>query len=90
MPQSNPMTDVELGARMSWNPIKRAATKAATAMGHRMGIFGGGYRSPSVKTAMCETCGGCCWVAYTPSRGFGCGGRLLRYRCGTKEAAGLL
>lgn len=57
---------------------------------HKAGKFASGMRTPSVQTSMCETCGGCCWVAHSPTRGFSAGGRILQYRCGTKEAAGVL
>lgn len=72
-----------------WKPIQKACIEAATAMGHTLGITGR-RATPSVKTAMCNKCFGCCWVARNATRGFDAGGRLVKYRCGTPEAAGRL
>ncbi len=75
---------------MNWKPIAKLATEAAAKLGHKAGGFSGTRQTPSVKTAMCETCCGCCWIAHAQTRGFVAGGRILKYRCGTKEAAGVL
>ncbi len=75
---------------MNWNLIREQATDKAVSLGHSLGSFqrcGGRHR---VRMAMCQTCQGCCWIALHPSRGFIAGGRLLKYHCGTHEAAGTL
>jgi hypothetical protein len=76
--------------RLNWKPIRKVCVEAAQAMGHKLSGFDKRKSTPSVRTAMCETCYGCCWIAYSSTRGFGAGGRLLKYRCGTPEAAGQL
>lgn len=72
---------------LDWKPISIRAVERAKSLGHRIDGF---ERKPkrSFRMASCQNCGGCCWVAWT-GRGFGFGGRILRYRCGTPEAAGL-
>lgn len=75
---------------LDWSPIGKACTEAATAMGHKLGEFEIRKDTPSVRMAMCKQCFGCCWIGYTPTRGFTAGGRLTKYRCGTPEAAGLI
>jgi hypothetical protein len=85
--------------KLDWKPIIKTATKAAEDLGHKLGpidrakhgIFGGN----ALRMMRCETCCGCGWVAWiegggahTDSQGFGCGGRILKYRCGTPEAQG--
>jgi hypothetical protein len=46
------------------------------------------YAGP-LKTAHCLKCGGFCWISHT-QKGLIAGGRLLKFRCGTPEAAGFL
>ena len=84
---------------LNWKPIIKTATKAAEDLGHKLGPFTSTQRHFSdnaLRMVSCETCYGCAWVAWidggvkhTDSLGFRCGGRLLKYRCGTPEAAGL-
>lgn len=74
-------------ANADWNPIQTKAIKAAEALGHRVEYFRRERRTPGVRTAHCETCHGCCWVTIDDEGGKA-GGRLLKYRCGTPEAAG--
>jgi hypothetical protein len=74
----------------NWNPIRKTCTAAAEANGHALGVFESRSSTPSVRTAMCVKCLGCCWIAHSETRGFSTGGRLLKCRCGTPEAAGLL
>lgn len=74
--------------KLNWKPIQKRATEAAEALGHKLEPFGKANRS--VRSASCETCYGCCWVAHSPTRGYSAGGRILKYRCGTNEAMGLL
>lgn len=75
---------------INWSPIRKAATHAAKILGHSISF----YRSRStvlgsLRMGTCETCGGCCWIAFTSnSAKFDAGGRILRYRCGTDEAMG--
>jgi hypothetical protein len=78
-------------SRLNWTPIKQRAVKAAESLGHKLGPFERGYLSYTgqLKMASCERCFGCCWVAIS-QRGFVAGGRLLKFRCGTPEAAGLI
>ncbi len=73
-----------------WARAAAEAIQAAEAMGHTMTEFPrrSGKRTPDVRTASCVTCGGCCWVGFYLYRGFAIGGRLLKYKCGTPEAAG--
>jgi hypothetical protein len=75
--------------RLDWRSIQKRCTEAAQKMGHELGPFKPHGRG-QLRMASCDACYGCCWVAYQPSRGFGAGGRLLMYACGTNEAAGLL
>jgi hypothetical protein len=83
---------------VNWNPIRKQALTAAEALGHKLGPFDtkttrGMTRDRFgnvARMASCETCGGCCWIAFQPGRGFGAGGRLLKYKCGTPEAAGFI
>lgn len=78
--------------RLDWKPITKVAIRAAEELGHTLDTFTGrrsGISPAKCKTAMCVECFGCCWIAYTPSRGFTAGGRLLAYRCGTPEAMGI-
>ena len=75
---------------MDWKPIRDTCTKAAEANGHKLGTFGTRKTaSGTVRMVSCETCYGCCWIAWTITRGFITGGRLLKYKCGTPEAAGV-
>jgi hypothetical protein len=84
---------------LNWKPIIKIANTAAEGLGHKLGAFSrtrGGMCGDNIRTVLCEQCYGCCWVAHlvhpgphTDSKGYGCGGRLLKYRCGTPEAAGL-
>src|ERR1041385_3811135 len=75
----------------AWRSIRESCIKAAEEMGHTLPRrFTSRTSTPGVKTAMCTKCYGCCWIAFSASRGFGAGGRLLKYRCGTREAAGVL
>lgn len=76
-------------SKLDWKPIRRQAQDSAEAFGHKLGAFTTRPSAPSVQTAICETCYGCCWVAYSPTRGFTAGGRLLFHACGTKEAKGV-
>lgn len=79
--------------RLNWKTIEKQVVEATKALGHTVGAFkqhrnrfsSGNY----VKTATCETCYGCCWVAYQTQRGFGGGGRILIHACGTPEAMGI-
>jgi hypothetical protein len=78
--------------RLNWKPIVDQASRVAESLGHQLGPFtthrnrfGSGN---VVRTATCNLCGGCCWIAF--SERYGAGGRLLKYRCGTPEAMGLL
>jgi hypothetical protein len=76
-------------APINWKPIRKICIEAAEALGHKIGEFKARKETPDVRTAICTTCYGCCWIGRSPTRGFGAGGRLLKYRCGTPEAAGL-
>lgn len=79
--------------QMNWKPIQDKAIEAAKLLGHTLGPFESHRNSQAqnaLKMASCEVCYGCCWVAYTATRGFGAGGRLLMHRCGTPEAMGLM
>ena len=82
-----------MSTRLNWRPITEQATHAAEALGHKLERFEGGPRSQLgsnlVRTAGCSKCHGCCWIAYSITRGFGAGGRLLHYACGTPEAMGM-
>lgn len=76
--------------RTNWRPIQTQAKQAAADLGHEIGPFAKpGKRTRSVRIASCEKCGGCCWTAKTGD-GLRAGGLILKYRCGTKEAAGVL
>lgn len=75
---------------MNWKPITAEAVKAAEALGHKLEPFRKRHGRSLIKMASCEKCMGCCWIAYQEGKGFGAGGRILKYECGTKEAAGLL
>ena len=77
-------------SRRNWKPIAQKATAVALTFGHELGDFEGSRSAPDVRTALCIKCYGCCWIAFSPTRGFTAGGRLLKYQCGTNEAAGLL
>ena len=72
-----------------WKPIKKVAVDAASVLGHDLRLRDFGRSSKPVKTAHCETCFGCCWVAYTLD-GFKAGGRILKYRCGDPKAMSLI
>lgn len=78
--------------KLDWKPISEQAVKWAEELGHKLGPFElhrDPRMSPSLlKMASCETCGGCCWILHDSKREFRCGGRLVKYRCGTPEAAG--
>jgi len=78
---------------LNWKQIIDQADAAAQALGHDLFAFESARNMPGsparCKTAMCIDCGGCCWVSWIPSAGFRCGGRILRYKCGTPEAMGL-
>ncbi len=77
--------------RLNWKPIEKQVIEAAKSLGHTVGAFKQHRNRFSsgnvVKTATCDTCYGCCWVAYQAQRGGG--GRILIHRCGTPEAMGL-
>jgi hypothetical protein len=78
---------------LNWKPIEASATKAAEALGHKLEPFRKhrsrfGSSSNQGRMATCETCFGCCRVSYDGHR-FGAEGRLLAFRCGTPEAAGI-
>ena len=75
--------------RVDWKPIKTKANAAAEQLGHQLGPFERGYLSYTgqLKMANCLKCGGFCWIAQKQN-GFVAGGRLLKFRCGTPEAAG--
>lgn len=74
---------------MNWNSIASAARMAAEANGHSLSAFKKRGLS-QIKMASCTKCYGCCWIAWHPAKaGFIAGGRLLKYKCGTPEAAGL-
>lgn len=77
-----------------WTKIERLARKKAAQLCHNVGPFHGRRSTPGVRTALCETCGGCCWVANIPDgpgkQRKGMGGRLLFFACGTPEAAGFI
>lgn len=75
---------------LNWKPIKKVCIEAAESLGHKLEAFKNFKNTGWLKMASCKKCYGCCWIAHTPSRGFGAGGRLLIYRCGTPEAEGLL
>lgn len=79
--------------RLNWKPIQKLAKEAAAELGHDIEPFSSNPRTPSVRMSGCLTCYGCCWTAYSPSRGasggFTAGGRILKYKCGTKEAMGV-
>lgn len=81
-------------SKLNWKPITALAIKAAEDLGHKLGEFELHRNrlgtAPQLRMASCEKCYGCCWIAWTPTRGFGAGGRLLAYRCGTNEAMGRL
>lgn len=74
--------------RTNWGPIRKVANEAAERLGHKLGPFQRFSNAPSVKTAMCDTCNGCCWIGAT-ALGLKAGGRALNFRCGTKEARGV-
>lgn len=79
--------------RLNWKPIIEQATQAAEALGHKLELFGPNSgragQCNAMRMAGCTKCHGCCWIAYSITRGFGAGGRLLHYRCGTPEAMGV-
>jgi len=75
---------------MNWSPIRKFAVTTASELGHTLGAFAKPQGRHPARFAMCETCLGCCWIALHPVRGMTAGGRLLKYRCGTHEAAGTL
>jgi hypothetical protein len=78
----------------NWAAVIRSATMAAEKQGHVLGPFSKpSMRTPDVRVASCEKCGGCCDVGYIKLRSgdrYSASGRLLKYRCGTPEAAGFL
>lgn len=74
--------------KLNWKPITEAAIDAAGVLGHTLDKFER-KSGRSFKMASCTICYGCCWIAHETMRGFIVGGRLLKYRCGTPEAAGL-
>jgi len=74
--------------RLTWGPIRKQAIEAAREMGHTVSSFTSRRIHPAVRTGMCNTCYGWCWIAIKPSGEFVMGGRLLSYRCGTPEAQG--
>ncbi len=75
---------------MNWRSIKSRCVSEAVNLGHKPGKFARPSNSPFIRMMSCETCGGCCWVGWSLARGFGFGGRIVRYRCGTPEAQGFL
>jgi hypothetical protein len=79
---------------LDWNPIRQRAIERAEALGHKLGPFDSSraHFVNGMRMAECETCHGCCWITFQlGSRGgFKMGGRLLKYKCGTPEAMGLL
>jgi hypothetical protein len=82
----------ELANMLNWNPIKAQAIQVAESLGHELSAFDSkrtGFGN-IVRMASCEICLGCCWMSYQVGGGFKAGGRLLKYRCGTEEAAGSL
>ena len=88
-------TKLNDGERVAWDgghqsaqrvALKALARKVAKELGHDLGAFSG--KRPGLKMASCLKCYGCCWVSY--GDGGRCGGRLLKYACGTPEAAGFL
>ena len=78
-------------ARLDWKPIKAKANNAAVKLGHQLGPFEHERLSFAgrLKMASCIKCHGCCWISHT-QKGFIAGGRLLKFRCGTPEAAGFI
>lgn len=76
--------------KYEWAPIRDSAVKQAASLGHTVSVFKKQPGHHPLKMATCEACLGCCWIGVHPSRGFIMGGRLLKYRCGTHEAAGTL
>lgn len=75
--------------KRDWSKIEKFAKDEAAKMGHRVECFTRRRETPGVRMADCETCFGCCWVAFDNSGGKA-GGRILKYQCGTKEARGVL
>ena len=76
--------------RRNWKPIQDSAASMALKLGHSPITFHKFRGSDELRMGSCRTCYGCCWVAFSVSRGFTAGGRILKYKCGTKEAAGIL
>jgi hypothetical protein len=72
----------------NWKSIQAIAVERAAKLGHSVESFTSRRATPGVKTAHCDICYGCCWVAHSPSRGYSAGGRILKYKCGTPEAQG--
>lgn len=70
-----------------WKTIREKARQEASKLGHHVGPFDG---RKQVRVAMCEKCYGCCWVSQYAAGVVQAGGRILRYKCGTKEAMGVL
>ncbi len=76
---------------LNWGHIRHFAISEAEKLGHSLGKFDSPKdRRHPARFAMCETCLGCCWIALHPVRGMTAGGRLLKFQCGTHEAAGTL
>lgn len=74
----------------SWKEIGALAKKAASVKGHTVKNFPSKRSTPNVRMGTCEKCFGCCWIAQDHTGRFSAGGRLLKYECGTNEAAGFL
>jgi hypothetical protein len=75
--------------RRDWKPIKAKVNQAAEKLGHQLEPFNRerlSFAGP-LRMANCTKCGGCCWISHA-QKGFVAGGRLLKFRCGTPEAAG--
>lgn len=82
-------------ARLDWRKIRAFATAEAEKLGHKLEPWTNHTRphhplKMAIKMAMCAICYGCCWMDFVSPRGYRCGGRLLKYKCGTHEAAGTL
>jgi hypothetical protein len=82
---------------LNWKPITKKAVDVAESLGHVVRRFegNGGAMYAASRIGVCEKCGGCCFIGWRKnleSKGgvFSAGGRILKYRCGTPEAAGFL
>lgn len=75
-----------MAGKTKWRETGEQAKILAKQLGHNIEPFTGRRETPGVRTASCLQCWGCCWISSDGKAG----GRILKYRCGTKQARGVL